>query len=170
MVWKPDLWLAPPIAPIRYCSQWGLHMPRPLLRARWALTPPFHPYPCFLQNSGGLFSVALSLRYGLTSRPPRPDVIRHCGSMEPGLSSTATFRFLQQQSPGRLAKNVYGRKPRRSSPDICRCTGWGFRSCMAFVATACCATKKIKRLLAALPLVTRQIDSWHFNPVYKSLA
>src|SRR6478735_1943806 len=36
---------------------------------------------------GGLFSVALSLGF------PPPDVIRHRLSMEPGLSSPATFRY-----------------------------------------------------------------------------
>jgi len=36
-----------------------LAMPRPLPHARWALTPPFHPYLIF--QSGGLFSVALSV-------------------------------------------------------------------------------------------------------------
>ena len=35
---------------------------------RWSLTPPFHPYP---SRTGGLFSVALSLR------SPWADVIRH---------------------------------------------------------------------------------------------
>ena len=38
---------------------------------------------------GGLFSVALSLGGSI----PPPDVIRHRLSMEPGLSSPATFRF-----------------------------------------------------------------------------
>jgi Domain of unknown function (DUF4112) len=41
--------------------------------------------------------VALSL-----GSPP-PDVIRHRFSVEPGLSSTASFRILRQRSPGQLA-------------------------------------------------------------------
>src|SRR6202795_1886475 len=36
----------------------GVAVPRPLPDARWALTPPFHPYPLC---TGGLFSVALSV-------------------------------------------------------------------------------------------------------------
>src|SRR6059058_5341563 len=36
----------------------GVAVPRPLPAARWALTPPFHPYPWI---KGGLFSVALSV-------------------------------------------------------------------------------------------------------------
>src|SRR5580704_7387161 len=44
-------------------------------------------------HRGGLFSVALSL----DSRPP--DVIRHRLSMEPGLSSPATFRFCRSGRP-----------------------------------------------------------------------
>ena len=59
-------------------------MPFPLPDPRCALTAPFHP--CLIRRGGGSFSVALSL--GL----PPPDVIRHRMSMEPGLSSPATFR------------------------------------------------------------------------------
>src|SRR6202795_4095054 len=36
----------------------GVTVPRLLPGARWALTPPFHPYP---RIRGGLFSVALSV-------------------------------------------------------------------------------------------------------------
>jgi hypothetical protein len=81
-------------------------MPFPLPDPRCALTAPFHPYPpsrlappwrgmslraCRAEvpggaEAGGSFSVALSL-----GSPP-PDVIRHRMSMEPGLSSPATFR------------------------------------------------------------------------------
>src|SRR5262245_42000898 len=39
-------------------------MPPPSLGARWALDPPFHPYP--IRRRGGLFSVALSVT------PPSP--------------------------------------------------------------------------------------------------
>lgn len=65
--------------------------------------PTISPLPLLVESNGGLFSVALSLEFSLTSRPPRPDVIRHCGSMEPGLSSTAVFQLTQQRSPDRLA-------------------------------------------------------------------
>jgi len=47
-------------------------------------------------KAGGSFSVALSL--GL----PPPDVIRHRMSMEPGLSSPAAFRLVQERPSGRL--------------------------------------------------------------------
>ncbi len=56
----------------------GFTMPPLLPAARWALTPPFHPYHL---KGGGLLSAALSL-----GSPP-PDVIRHRVSVEPGLSS-----------------------------------------------------------------------------------
>src|SRR5207302_8967562 len=74
----------------------GVTVPRLLPGARWALTPPFHPYPWI---KGGLFSVALSVasrRPGVTwqsalwssdfprhatptsmPRPSRPTAIRH---------------------------------------------------------------------------------------------
>ena len=74
-------------------------MPFPLPDPRCALTAPFHPYspssPKGLK-AGGSFSVALSL-----GSPP-PDVIRHRMSMEPGLSSPATFRPLRERPSGRL--------------------------------------------------------------------
>jgi hypothetical protein len=56
--------------------QVGFALPPSLPRARWALTPPFHPYRsarCVAAGgrNGGLFSVALS------SRSPSPGVTRH---------------------------------------------------------------------------------------------
>jgi len=73
---------------------------------RWALTPPFHPYPFGLRRSGGLLSVALSL-----GSPP-PDVIRHRVSMEPGLSSPAAFRQLLERPSGQLTgREMAGRRP-----------------------------------------------------------
>ncbi len=63
----------------------GLALPPLLPAARWALTPPFHPYPKVPAEAavrGGLFSVALSV--GL----PRPGVTRHRIFLESGLSST----------------------------------------------------------------------------------
>lgn len=58
-------------------------MPPLLPAARWALTPPFHPYP---YKRGGIISVALSV--GL----PRPGVTRHRYFLESGLSSTPRDR------------------------------------------------------------------------------
>ena len=50
-------------------------VPRALLRGRWALTPPFHPYPQPLLRGtvGGLFSVTLSVAPGF--RPSRPRIL-----------------------------------------------------------------------------------------------
>ncbi len=72
----------------------GFTVPPVLPPARWALTPPFHPYPVIPdaftsdKRRGGLLSVALSL-----GSPP-PGVTRHRVSMEPGLSSPAAFRHM----------------------------------------------------------------------------
>ena len=65
------------------CSRWGLQRPSMSPYQRWALTSPFHPYFTYVKR---LFSVALSLRF------PSLDVIQHHCSMEPGLSSYASFR------------------------------------------------------------------------------
>src|SRR5690349_11549416 len=56
-------------------------------------------------EAGGSFSVALSL-----GSPP-PDVIRHRMSMEPGLSSLATFRTLRERPSGRLMQQGMGARP-----------------------------------------------------------
>lgn len=77
----------------------GFAVPLLLPVARCALAAPFHPcltaYPVARTTAiGGLFSVALSL--GL----PPPDVIRHRGYAEPGLSSRAS---LHPRPPGPLA-------------------------------------------------------------------
>ena len=62
--------------------QMGFTQPSMSPYQRWALTSPFHP--CHFWR---LFSVALSLR------SPSLDVIQHHCSVEPGLSSYATFRY-----------------------------------------------------------------------------
>jgi hypothetical protein len=84
----------PRTVPIRSCSRWGLPCRR-RCRRRGALLP--HRFtlaaPVPKGGNGGLFSVALSLG----SHPP--DVIRHRLSMEPGLSSPATFRFCRSGRP-----------------------------------------------------------------------
>ena len=49
------------------CTELGLQCPSGLLRRRWSLTPPFHPY----RLRGGIFSVALSMRRRFPP-PPRP--------------------------------------------------------------------------------------------------
>ncbi len=83
----------PRAVPIRSCSRWGLPCRR---RCRRRGAPLPHRFTLTAANAthrGGLFSVALSLG----SHPP--DVIRHRLSMEPGLSSPATFRFRRSGRP-----------------------------------------------------------------------
>jgi len=63
----------------------GFALPRLLPSARCALTAPFHPYLTKKTLSGGIVSVALSLKTAFV--PPPPDVIRHPVCLEPGLSS-----------------------------------------------------------------------------------
>src|SRR5688500_11278459 len=58
----------------------GFAVPLALPSARWALTPPFHPY--LRSAAGGLFSVALSVVRG-----SRQGVTWPSCPMEPGLSS-----------------------------------------------------------------------------------
>ena len=95
----------------------GFTMPLPLPVARWALTPPFHPYPRKpvprgTGSRGGLLSVALSL-----GSPP-PAINRHRVSVEPGLSSPAAFRHWRVRPPGQLAAAVRraGRRMQGKSP------------------------------------------------------
>ena len=71
----------------------GLALPVLLPVPRWALTPPFHPYP--RSDRGGLFSVALSL--GL----PPPGVTRHRSFMESGLSSRRLSGDTRSSDPPR---------------------------------------------------------------------
>ena len=61
----------------------GFAVPRSLPIARWALTPPFHPYPDDRDPPGGLFSVALS------SRSPSPGVTRHPALWSPDFPPAA---------------------------------------------------------------------------------
>jgi AraC-like DNA-binding protein len=61
----------PPLAAYLALLRLGFAMPLPLPAARWALTPPFHPYlipPLARQAIGGLLSVALSVTRALRTR------------------------------------------------------------------------------------------------------
>ena len=80
----------------------GFAVPLRLPATRCALTAPFHP--CRGRSRGGSFSVALSLRSRRLRGNLPPDVIRHRMSMEPGLSSPATFRPLPERPSGRLTQ------------------------------------------------------------------
>ncbi len=90
--------LAVPRRPYSVLLPVGFTVPLPLPVARWALTPPFHPYRSL--GPGGLLSVALSL-----GSPP-PGVTRHRFSVEPGLSSPATFPCLRERPSSRLTRDT----------------------------------------------------------------
>jgi len=86
----------------------GFTLPSPLLGYAVSSYPTLSPLLKLMakpSTSSGLLSVALSLGFAKTL--PQPGVTRHRVSMEPGLSSTAPFQDLQQQSPGRLARDMY---------------------------------------------------------------
>ncbi len=57
---------------------------------------------------GGLLSVALSLKPHPVKGSAPPDVIRHRTSVEPGLSSPATFRSLPERPSSRLTPLAMG--------------------------------------------------------------
>jgi len=85
-----------PIAavPIRSCSRWGLPCRLRCRKTRCALTAPFHPCPGHTQRAVAVCSLwhcPWGLRRFRGDTPP--DVIRHRLSVEPGLSSPATFRW-----------------------------------------------------------------------------
>ena len=82
----------------------GFALPLLLPVARWALTPPFHPY---LPEAGGILSVALSL-----GSPP-PDVIRHRFSVEPGLSSPRSLSALAESGCPANWQAVHNRRIRQ---------------------------------------------------------
>ena len=52
------------------CTAWGFSCDSAYANARWALAPPFHPYPAPLAL-GGIFSVTLSVTRNLHSGCPR---------------------------------------------------------------------------------------------------
>ena len=75
----------PPYASFWSCFEWGLHMPRQLPDGRWSLKPPFHPY----RIATAVYFCCTGLGVASTGRYPAS-----C-PMKPGLSSPATFRYLQ---------------------------------------------------------------------------
>ncbi len=97
----------------------GFTMPPLLPAARWALTPPFHPYHL---KGGGLLSAALSL-----GSPP-PDVIRHRVSVEPGLSSPYRLSTLVKRGcPANwhaLLRRVQDEKPTENRHALERVRRW----------------------------------------------
>jgi len=78
----------------------GFALPPQLPSARWALTPPFHPYlPPHEVKNGGLFSAALSVQLGLHPTVPRFHKARY--PMESGLSSLAPKHYCDHPESGR---------------------------------------------------------------------
>lgn len=72
----------------------GFVLPRRLLAARWALTPPFHPYP---PEAGGMFSATLSVAADL--RPSAPRLRAACCPEVSGLSSARVNRAAAASHP-----------------------------------------------------------------------
>src|ERR1044071_7968294 len=90
--------LSPRCRPYSVLLPVGFAVPLPLPEARCALTAPFHPCQRQYTTRRGR-SVLCGTVPGVS---PPPDVIRHRLSMEPGLSSPATFRWLPERPSGRL--------------------------------------------------------------------
>ena len=63
----------------------GFSVPPRLLSERWALTPPFHPCRRHTGYSGGLFSVALSVKKSFNFSPA-------CISAQPACAGDAKLR------------------------------------------------------------------------------
>lgn len=89
-VWVPYLVLLP----MRFS------VPRNLRCGRWALTPPFHPYPSPLLETGGLFSVALSVTPDF--HPEFPCVSPACRPGLHGIAPCGVRTFLPRLSPGAI--------------------------------------------------------------------
>src|SRR2546421_5493237 len=98
----------------------GVTVPRLLPGARWALTPPFHPYPWI---KGGLFSVALPSPHGAQALPGslpcgartflgtplQPACRDHHALPPPGTNTTGSGRVrarLARQPPQQAAQAV----------------------------------------------------------------
>src|SRR5439155_56394 len=100
----------------------GVAVPRLLPGARWALTPPFHPYPWI---KGGLFSVALSVasrRPGVTwqSALGSSDFPRHAfpAGMPRPSHPTATRR--KATGPRRVGASLPGQPAQQASQAVRR--------------------------------------------------
>ena len=82
----------------------GFVVPPFLRLERWALTPPFHPYPSSLLRvkKGGLFSVTLSVT-GARAHSPRNACARHAALWCPDFPPVRDFREETRRAtaPGR---------------------------------------------------------------------
>jgi len=74
----------------------GFSVPPGFRLERWALTPPFHPYPISLPKSGGLFSVALSVT------TPRGGIPAHISRLNRSYAASRPVVFGLSSSAGLL--------------------------------------------------------------------
>ena len=87
----------------------GFAVPPALPRARWALTPPFHPYRRARRaDGGGLFSVALSSAF------PPPGVTRHRALWSSDFPPAGDGPRRRSPAPLRRAHPTQPRAPRRA--------------------------------------------------------
>jgi hypothetical protein len=86
----------------------------------------FSPLPRLIRNAPRRFVFCGTVPEIACAIPP--DVIRHRTSMEPGLSSPATFRSLPERPSGRLTPSGWGRNrpPSRLHPTIQLIKGYRF--------------------------------------------
>ena len=93
-------WTSSPEVPYLVLHPMGFTVPLGSLRERWALTPPFHPYP---PKKGGLFSAALAVK--ASSQTPCPRVSNPEDPLR-GIVPCGVRTFLywqnQQRSPAPL--------------------------------------------------------------------
>ncbi len=90
--------------PTLSCTELGLQCPSRLLRRRWSLTPPFHPY----RLRGGIFSVALSMRRRFPP-PPRPfkrSSALWCPDFPLGEPSECLLRSLRKKALTKTAQSA----------------------------------------------------------------
>lgn len=90
--------------PTLSCTELGLQCPSGLLRRRWSLTPPFHPY----RLRGGIFSVALSMRRRFPP-PPRPfkrSSALWCPDFPLGEPSECLLRSLRKKALTKTAQSA----------------------------------------------------------------
>ena len=90
----------------------GFSVPPRLRLERWALTPPFHPYPRLFRSAGGLVSVALSVGTprGMASRVyPTAGLL---ASARPGYAASRPLVFGLSSSPELLRGKRFSALPK----------------------------------------------------------
>jgi hypothetical protein len=103
-------------APCSVLHRRRFFVPRTLRLGRWALTPPFHPYPkTHKAPPGGIFSVTLSVAPGL--RRKRPRLLR---GLLPGGVRTFLSRANRERPPAvRSEANTEGSRVNTVTPASC---------------------------------------------------